>query len=71
MSGARFFGERKPVWAIDTGDGQLVGLGYPLVYPAVKTALWRTRKDAAVARRNLNIDGARIVKVLVKYEVVS
>lgn len=68
MSTQRNFRERKPMWAVDSGLGYLVGDGE-------RVLLWRTR-DLAQERlrpwkRFKVYPKGRVVKVEVKYVVAS
>ncbi len=68
------FAEKKHKWAIDTGDGVLMGLSYPWNLSALDTAIYRTRKEAQddlkFWRDELN-SGAKVVKVYMAYSTVQ
>jgi hypothetical protein len=70
VSAPRHFGERRHAWAIDDQDGRLVAADpSDLCDCTIKTRLWHTREEATAARRRLGM--GRVVRVAVKYEVVS
>ena len=65
------FNEKKHKWAIDTGDGVLMGLNFPWNIGAVDTALFRTKKEALDDLKFWRDDlpsNAKAVKVFVSYE---
>lgn len=70
------FAEKKHKWAIDTGDGVLMGLSFPWNISALDTAIYRTRKEAQDDLKFWRDDfendlvAARVVKVYVAYNSV-
>ena len=64
------FKERKHRWAIDTGDGTLMGLDFPWQVGPLDTALYRTKKEAQDDLKFWLNDlptSARVMKVFVSY----
>jgi hypothetical protein len=71
MSAPAVFRERRHAWAVhDTVDGRLVGARAP-ADPSIKTALFRTKAEAARAAQRAPVNGLRVVKVTIKYEALS
>ena len=66
------FQERRHRWAVDTGDGALLGLGFPWHTSPLDTALFRTKDEAKQVCRQWRDEvlAARVVKVAVRLEVL-
>ncbi|KKK70432.1 hypothetical protein LCGC14_2924040 [marine sediment metagenome] len=67
------FAEKKHKWAIDTGDGALMGLPWPWTMGALDTAIYRTKKGATADLKfwRDKFSTASVVKVYVAYATVQ